>query len=291
MTAESRTAGDGAETSDRPAARHRDPVVERAEGDGSPGEARRLLRTTLRRRTLRLDEGRRVWTACEEEAELAAVRVALVICDMWDRHWSLGASRRVDELAPRIDAFANRLRDGGVLVVHAPSDTIEAYAGQPARERIAGRRATGDPRPVVLGPLPIDDGDGGSDTIDPLPAGSKAWSRQHPLIAIDQDRDVITDDGRELVAFLGANGRDVVLMTGVHTNMCVLNRSFGLRALVGWGISAVLVSDLTDAMYNPERPPYVSHEEGTALVVQFVESFVAPTTRSADVAIVASPPR
>lgn len=57
-------------------------------------------------------------------------------------------------------------------------------------------------------------------------------------------------------------------MTGVHTNLCVLSRSFGLAALVGYGLSPVLVSALTDAMYDPRRPPYVSHEEGTRLVVE-----------------------
>ena len=34
--------------------------------------------------------------------------------------------------------------------------------------------------------------------------------------------DVITDDGRELAAYLRAQNRDNVLMTGVHTNMCAL---------------------------------------------------------------------
>jgi hypothetical protein len=40
-----------------------------------------------------------------------------------------------------------------------------------------------------------------------------------------------------------------------------------------WGWSPVLVRDLTDTMYNPARPPYVSHEAGTQLVVEFVEKF------------------
>ena len=69
---------------------------------------------------------------------------------------------------------------------------------------------------------------------------------------------------------------------GVHTNMCVLGRSFGIKQMVRWGMSVALVRDLTDAMYNPAMPPYVSHDEGTRLVVEYVEKFWCPTIASAD---------
>jgi hypothetical protein len=54
---------------------------------------------------------------------------------------------------------------------------------------------------------------------------------------------------------------------GVHTNMCVLGRPFGIRAMVKLGRKVVLVRDLTDAMYDPRQPPYVSHARGTELVI------------------------
>jgi nicotinamidase-related amidase len=46
----------------------------------------------------------------------------LILCDVWDRHWSRGASERVDVLAPRIDRFARAARERGVFVIHAPSE-------------------------------------------------------------------------------------------------------------------------------------------------------------------------
>ncbi|GIS61547.1 MAG: hypothetical protein CM1200mP2_37720 [Planctomycetaceae bacterium] len=46
---------------------------------------------------------------------------------------------------------------------------------------------------------------------------------------------------------------------GVHTNMCVLGRSFGIRQMVRLGFNVVLARDLTDAMYDPRDRPYVSH--------------------------------
>jgi hypothetical protein len=94
-------------------------------------------------------------------------------------------------------------------------------------------------------------------TIEPHPEA--IWRR---VRAIDAHRDVITDDGRELAAYLAADSRDTVLMTGVHANLCILRRSFGLVALVGYGLSPVLVADLTDAIYDPADPPYVDHDAG-----------------------------
>ena len=91
---------------------------------------------------------------------------------------------------------------------------------------------------------------------------------------------MITDDGSELAAYLHEQGRSFVLATGVHTNLCVLRRSFGLVVLVGYGFTPVLVRDSTDAMYDPADPPYVDHEAGTDLVVRYIEAFVAPSTGS-----------
>jgi hypothetical protein len=44
-----------------------------------------------------------------------------------------------------------------------------------------------------------------------------------------------------------------------------------------------LIRDLTDTMYNPERPPGVSHFAGTELVIEHVEKYWCPTCSSADV--------
>ena len=71
-------------------------------------------------------------------------------------------------------------------------------------------------------------------------------------------------------------------MMGVHTNMCVLNRTFGIKQMVRWGVAIGLVRDLTDAMYNPAMPPYVSHDAGTQLVIEYIEKFWCPTLHSSD---------
>ena len=50
--------------------------------------------------------------------------------------------------------------------------------------------------------------------------------------------------------------------------------------MVRWGVNMTLVRDLTDAMYNPMTWPYVSHEQGTQLVIEYIEKFWCPTIDS-----------
>ena len=92
--------------------------------------------------------------------------------------------------------------------------------------------------------------------------------------------DLISDDGREIYSVLREHGIDTVMMMGVHANMCILNRSFGIRQLTKWGIHCILVRDLTDAMYNPASRPHVSHAAGTELVIEYIEKYWAPSVVS-----------
>ena len=86
----------------------------------------------------------------------------------------------------------------------------------------------------------------------------------------------------ELLALYRQRGIDTVLIAGVHTNMCVLHRSFAIKQLVRWAIPVYLIRDLTDCMYNPARAPYVSHEAATELAVRYIEQFWCPSVTSED---------
>ena len=90
----------------------------------------------------------------------------------------------------------------------------------------------------------------------------------------------IGDSGIEVWNLLEEHGIEHVMLVGVHTNMCVLGRPFGLRQLAKNGKNVVLVRDLTDTMYNPKMPPMVSHFEGTRLIVEHIEKYVCPTITS-----------
>jgi hypothetical protein len=128
--------------------------------------------------------------------------------------------------------------------------------------------------------LPIDDSDMGCDCAVKCKV-REAWTRQHPAIEIALG-DALTDNGQETWNLLTARGIDHVLICGVHLNMCVLGRPFAIRQLVHLGKDMVLLRDLTDTMYNPEKPPKVSHFAGTDLVIEHVEKFWCPSATSTD---------
>jgi nicotinamidase-related amidase len=244
------------------------------------------LHLRLRSQRLAIDaSGHASWEVATTEKVVPVARLALILCDVWDSHWSRGARERVEILAPRIDRVVRAVRSRGGQIVHAPSETMEFYAGTPARQRARDLPRVEPPPPADHPdpPLPIDDSDGGSDTGET--SWHKAWTRQHPAIGIDQERDVMSDSGVEIYSLLRQRGIEQVVIAGVHTNMCVLNRSFAIKALVRWGVPVALARDLTDSMYNPARPPYVSHADGTRLVVEYVEKFWCPTIDSADLTV------
>jgi nicotinamidase-related amidase len=241
----------------------------------------------IRKQQIRFRDGLRCWDIVEEPLQCAAGETALIIVDMWDKHWSSGSTRRFGQLAVRIDETAKRAREQGILIVHAPSETEAFYAGTPARERLLSvpcLRGIAEPVTVKDYPLPIDASDGGSESADDYPPNSRVWTRQNEVIGIDEDRDIVCgDEGDQLFSYLQHRGIRFLIYTGVASNMCVLHRSFGIKKMLRRGMRPVLVRDLTDAMYNPEMPPYVSHEEGAALVTAYIEKFYCPTLDSGQV--------
>ena len=239
-----------------------------------------------RSRKLILDtQGCRIWQRSEENWEVPVESLALIVCDMWDRHWCRSAAERVEGLAVRINEALDTTRRRGALIVHAPSETMEYYEGTPARRRAVQTPPIAPPTELPHDDpvLPIDDTDGGCDGDNNLgEVNERIWTRQHPAIFIDQNRDVISDKGVQIYSILKERGINQIVIMGVHTNMCILNRSFGIKQLSRWGVDVTLCRDLTDSMYNPERPPYVDHKTGTDLVVNYIESHWCPTIHSRD---------
>ena len=238
----------------------------------------------------------------ETPAAWAPEKTALIVCDMWDLHHCLNAVRRGAEMAPTMDRLLKAARDRGAVVIHAPSGCVEAYQDHPAR-----RHATETPRARSFPPriaswcyqipdegrgiYPIDQSDGGEDDdpaehrkwAEDLKAKGRnpraPWKSQTDALGIEPT-DYISDGGEEIWSILEARGVENVLLMGVHLNMCVLGRPFGLRRLASAGKNVALVRDLTDTMYNPGAAPYVNHFAGTDLMVEHVEKFVAPTITS-----------
>ncbi|MDR3634598.1 MAG: isochorismatase family protein [Isosphaeraceae bacterium] len=250
----------------------------------------------------RVETGQGGYTVVEKAASWEPKETAIIVCDMWDLHHCLNAVRRGEEMAPRMDQVLKAARDRGATIVHAPSSCTETYKDHPARKRaLAAPRAKVLPRDIEQwcrqipseekGTYPIDQSDGGEDDdqaehaawaakLAAMGRNPKApWKSQTSLLTI-ADSDYISDSGPEIWSILEDRAIKHVVLLGVHLNMCVLGRPFGLRQMAKNGRDVVLMRDMTDTMYNPGRSPYVSHFTGTDLMVEHVEKFVCPTITS-----------
>ncbi len=224
-------------------------------------------------------------------------KTALIICDMWDDHWCKSAARRVVELAGPLNETVKAARARGVFIIHAPSSVTAFYKDTPQRRRAQNAPYSPPPRPLSTaarwgttwcwpdagreGVLPIDDSDMGCSCADEKCTVREAWTRQIAAIEIAPE-DALTDHGQETWNLLAARGIENVILCGVHLNMCVLGRPFAIRQMVNLGKNVALIRDLTDTMYNPERPPGVDHFTGTDLVVEHVEKYWCPSFLSTD---------
>jgi nicotinamidase-related amidase len=249
-------------------------------------QAERLQLNT--RKQVESTPGRGDWKVVEKRVEWEPRKTALIICDMWDKHWCKGATERVGEMAPRMNEMVRAARAKGIFIIHAPSDTMKFYEGTPQRQLAQSAPVAKPPVPLQgwckldpakEAPLPIDDSDGGCDDDPPCKSG-RAWSRQIATIEIAEG-DAITDS-TEAYNLLQQRGIDNVIVMGVHANMCVLGRPFSIRQMVGVGKNVLLVRDMTDTMYNSRSRPFVNHFRGTELIVRHIERYWCPSITSAD---------
>ncbi len=262
---------------------------------------RNTMRFTLRERKETAKETGMFHTLSRQEHWNPA-ESAIVVCDMWDLHHCLNATRRGGELAPRMNEVIKAARKLGFTIIHAPSSCVKAYENHPARKHVLDTpKAKSLPKEIDLwckqipseeaGQYPIDQSDGGEDD-DPVEHQKWAeelkargrnprapWKKQMDALEI-HDADYISDSGSEIWSVMEHRKIRNVILLGVHTNMCVLGRPFGLRQMARNGKNVVLMRDMTDTMYNPQRAPFVSHFTGTDLIVEHIEKFVCPTITS-----------
>ena len=232
-----------------------------------------------------LDEG--AWDLTSRIEAWKPTETAIIICDMWDKHWCNDATARVAEMAPEMNKVIAIAREKGVKIVHAPSDCMDFYANHSGRKeakRYADKSITALANGRKLpseenAPWPVDQSDEGCENADCKP--HRAWTKQIDALTIT-DQDLISDSGAEIGAYFKKKGIKNVILMGVHTNMCVIGRTFGLRAMKRMGMNVVLMRDMTDLMYNSKMSPFVNHFAGLDLIVDYIETYVCPSIVSTD---------
>jgi nicotinamidase-related amidase len=187
--------------------------------------------------TLRLRARRRTKAGgpSEKAVDWPVARTAIIICDMWDTHTCGMSAQRVAAMAPRMNQVISAARSLGVMIIHSPSDTMKHYEGTPWRERMKQARTAAAPFPIINRcprvpaeerEFPIDDSAGGCDdpVVKKFEGPPYPWTREHPALDI-VGYDGVSESGQEIYNFCKQEGIDKIVLMGVHTNICILNRS------------------------------------------------------------------
>jgi nicotinamidase-related amidase len=235
--------------------------------------------------------------AIEELLTVEPAKTAIVVIDMWDRHWCKSFTAKVGEMVPRMNPVLEAARKLRIQIIFAPSDVLGFYKDSPQRKAMQAVPPHAEPKQVAFNPPrppgPTDFCECGPDR----PCQSQGvWTRQHADLKI-ADQDLIGDcnNGRELMNLCAERGIDTLLYMGVASNMCVLDRSMGIRNMKGHGLRTIAVGDMAEAItsngLNAEgKPnPAFTPAAGTARVQRYIEQYVCPTVESRQLLAAASP--
>lgn len=202
-------------------------------------------------------------------------RVGVVAVDVWNFHWCKTATMRVDAIVPRINKALAAARDLGMTVMLCPSDVVENYAGYPQREAVFTLPKVTVPNAVTVTCPPVPDA-GGCACGKERCAGNYGWDGMHPDLVIGA-QDWMPDTQAEVYAICQKNGLTHLIYVGFHTQVCLLGKSMGLKAMKSAGLKCVLARDMTDAHpgYDPARG--FTPDLNTEQVVQHFEKHLAAT--------------
>ena len=193
---------------------------------------------------------------------------ALLIIDMWDNHWCQQTVKQAKIIAPLINKTANKYRDKGHIIIHAPSgfkmskyykDYDQWIKGRPLHKYL-------NIQAVKTIKLPI------YTSIDSCPDTNKMaqlWTNIHVDIKI-HDTDFISNNAGLIFTLLEKNKVNEVYVCGLNLNMCILKNSYGIINLLKHGFNPVIIGKLTDVMYNPSHWPHVTVRGAKRIVINHI---------------------
>ena len=249
-------------------------VSNAADETPSDGGAGHALNLTLRSRV----EAPGLGGACrvvEKTESWDPRRTAIIVCDMWDLHHCLNATRRVVELAPRMDRVLRAARGRGVAIIHAPSSCMDAYKDHPARKRAQSAPASKN-LPAEIGnwckQIPAEEPPR-TRWIRPTAARTTSrpntragprlksmgrnpgapWKSQTSALTIDPAADYISDDGREIWSVARGPRHRPCHPHGRSSQHVRSWSTLWPAQMARNGKNVVLMRDMTDTMYNPLR--------------------------------------
>lgn len=202
-------------------------------------------------------------------------RVGVIAVDVWNFHWCKTATMRVDAIVPRLNKTLEAARALDMTVMLCPSDVVDNYVGYPQREAVLALLPVAVPTVTEVTCPPVPDA-GGCACGRERCAANYGWDGMHPALSIGA-RDWMPDTQAEVYALCQKFGLTHLIYVGFHTQVCLLGKPMGLKAMKTAGLRCVLARDLTDAHpgYDPARQ--FTPDLNTEQVVEHFEKYLAPT--------------
>lgn len=201
-------------------------------------------------------------------------RVAIVVVDMWNWHWCKTSTERVSALVPRMNRALDAARRLGMTVFLCPTDVADNYAGTPMVERVLAVEPIALPQGPELVCPAAPDGGGCTCGLERCVV-NYGWDGMHPDLVIGAE-DLMPNDPERLYTICKQRGITQLIFFGVHTQVCLLGKSIGLRAMSRAGFQCALARDLTDA-HGRYQPGVETPDDFTAKVVAHFEKHLCAT--------------
>ena len=237
------------------------------------------------------------WQVTHTVEKTDAAKTAIVVIDMWDKHSCKSFTAKLGNMVPRMNPVLDAARKLHLQIVFAPSDVLGFYRDYPQRKMMLSVPQHAEPGKIAFNPPPPPGPTDFCECGPGQPCKKQAfgsWSRQHPDLRIEEG-DLIGDcnNARELMNLCVERGIDTLLYMGVASNMCVLDRSMGVRNMKAHGFRAIVVSDMVEAITSNglnaqgKPDPAFTPAAGTARVQQHIEQYFCPTVESRQLLVAA----
>ena len=211
----------------------------------------------------------------ELDWEIPLSRAALVLVDVWDRHYLKDTEARAEEIIQqKIRPLLKASRQAGLEIIHAPSPDLSiankhpAWVGLISEEEIRGKREDDWPPPEFRqksGPYKKY-----ASPLEPREQERKELIkglRMHPDVQPEGD-EVVVATGEELHRYCKQRRILFLFYLGFNTNACILHRDYGTLEMSKRGYEIIMVRDCTTGMESFETHDELWQTRGAILILE-----------------------
>lgn len=212
----------------------------------------------------------------------SAKEVGILVVGLWDSHNCKVAHKILDEICPKANTFIKKCRKEGMHIIFGSSSLLKNPKYKHLGKNIKAPFQSFKDKGINIPPLPFDDSDGG--IVEKNPDFNRKNVGMHPAIEIENG-DCMSGNNKEILNYLLYNKVKLLLVVGVHLNMCVLDRPYAIKNLIRYGMKVSLVKDLTDIMHSGKLDN-MTRDEAQNKMIDWVEYNICPTTTTEDVTFI-----